>query len=246
MCTMPRFFVEFPLYTGGQQRLAGEDGRHIAGSLRMRPGEQLTLCDGAGTDCLCTLLETDGDSVLLQMEQCSPSKAEPKTQLTVYQCLPKGDKLETVVQKAVELGAAAIVPVASKRCVVRLDEKTAQKKTARLQKIALEAAKQCGRGKIPVVEKPLSLKAALGQAGRAGEILFCYEGGGAPLSALLPQTGGTLGIFIGPEGGFAPEEVRLALEMGAKETTLGARILRTETAALAMLSVILYAKGEME
>lgn len=243
---MPRFFVDFPFAEGKQIWLTGEDGRHVSRSLRMRPGEQLTLCDSKGTDCLCTVMQTEGDSVLLKMEQCGSGKTEPAVEVTIYQCLPKGDKLETVVQKAVELGAVAIVPVESMRCVVKLDRKTAEKKTARLQKIALEAAKQSGRGKVPAVESPMPLKAALQQAVQAGDALFCYEGGGIPLSKLLPETGGSIGVFIGPEGGFDPAEVRLAQETGASAVTLGPRILRTETVALAMLSVILYEKGELE
>lgn len=243
---MPRFFMDFPPEEGAEIWITGENGLHIARSLRMRPGEALTLCNAMGTDCPAVVLQTDKAGALVRLGRRVPNLAEPRTGITVYQCLPKGDKLETVVQKAVELGASAVVPVMSRRCVVKADDKTAEKKTARLQKIALEAAKQSGRGKIPTVENPVSLQTALGRAARAGTVLFCYEAGGAPLSKCLPKAGDAIGIFIGPEGGFAPEEAALAESLGAEIVTLGPRILRTETAALSVLSMILYAKGEME
>ena len=135
---MPRFFVEG--CPQGEVLLGGEDGRHIVRSLRMRPGEALTLCDGQGTDYACTFVSAQGESALVRVEEAFPNRTEPRAQVTVCQCLAKGDKLETVTQKAVELGAAALWPVESARCVVRLDRKGAQKKTARLQKIAREAA----------------------------------------------------------------------------------------------------------
>ena len=172
---MPRFFVDQP--PEGQVFLGGEDGRHIAKSLRMRPGEALTLCDGRGRDYACVVVSCREDGALVQVEGSSPSAGEPETRITVCQCLAKGDKLETVTQKAVELGAAALWPVESARCVVRLDRKGAQKKTARLQKIAREAAMQSGRGIIPAVEEPRPLKQALGEAARQGGILFFYERG---------------------------------------------------------------------
>ena len=163
---MPRFFVEGR--PQGEVLLGGEDGRHIVRSLRMRPGEALTLCDGQGTDYACTFVSAQGESALVRVEEAFPNRTEPRAQVTVCQCLAKGDKLETVTQKAVELGAAALWPVESARCVVRLDRKGAQKKTARLQKIAREAAMQSGRGIIPAVEEPRPLKQALEEAARLG------------------------------------------------------------------------------
>ena len=217
---MPRFFVdERP---EGQVFLGGEDGRHIAKSLRMRPGEALTLCDGRGTDYACRVVSCDGEGALVQVEESRPSFSEPGTKVTVCQCLAKGDKLETVTQKAVELGAWEIWPVESARCVVRLEGKSGEKKAARLQKIAREAAMQSGRGVIPQVRQPASLKQAL-EAG--GDRLF---------------------VFVGPEGGFAPEEAELARSLGGKVLTLGPRILRTETAPLAALACVFYQKGDME
>lgn len=241
---MPRFFVDQPLE--GQVFLGGEDGRHLAKSLRVRPGEEVTLCDGRGADALCKVLSIQGEGALLQVEKTSPSQGEPQTKVTVCQCLCKGDKLETVTQKAVELGAVEIWPLESARCVVKVDGKSAPKKVARLQKIAREAAMQSGRGVIPRVLAPASLKQALEEAARQGEILFFYERGEESLRQALRAAGERLFVFVGPEGGFAPEEAALAQSLGAKLLTLGPRILRTETAPLAALSAIFYEKGDME
>lgn len=162
------------------------------------------------------------------------------------QCLPKGDKLDTVTQKAVELGAAAIWPVESARCVAKWDRKAAEKKRLRLQKIAREAAMQSGRGIIPPVGEARPLKQALQAAAQEGEILFFYERGEESLKAALTNCGERLFVFVGPEGGFSPEEAELARSLGGKLLTLGPRILRTETAPLAALSCIFYQTGDME
>ena len=241
---MPRFFVEE--IPEGEVYLGGEDGRHVAKSLRMRPGETLTLCDGQGWDYPCTLVSTDGEGALVRVEDRQPSRGEPRTKVTVCQCLAKGDKLDTVTQKSVELGAWEIWPVESSRCVVRLDVKSAGKKTARLQKIAREAAMQSGRGTIPRVLEPAPLKQALETAAKKGEILFFYERGEESLKAALTNCGERLFVFVGPEGGFSPEEAELARSLGGKLLTLGSRILRTETAPLAALSCIFYQTGDME
>src|SRR5699024_9865876 len=152
----------------------------------------------------------------LQVEKTGPSQGEPQTKVTVCQCLCKGDKLETVTQKAVELGAVEIWPLESARCVVKVDGKSAPKKVARLQKIAREAAMQSGRGVIPQVLAPVSLKQALEEAARQGEILFFYERGEESLRQALRAAGERLFVFVGPEGGFAPEEAALAQSLGAK------------------------------
>lgn len=241
---MPRFFVEGT--PSGEYFVGGENGRHIARSLRMRPGEELVLCDGAGTDYACWLSRLAEEGVWVTVQSASQSLGEPKTQVTVCQCLPKGDKLDTVTQKAVELGAAEIWPIVSSRCVVKLDEKAAAKKTARLQKIALEAAMQSGRGRVPRVLPPAGLEQALRRAASEGGILFFYEKGTASLRQCLGSMGSRVFLFVGPEGGFSPEEAALAQACGAELLSLGPRILRTETAPLAALSALFYEKGEME
>lgn len=241
---MPRFFVEKE--PSGEYFVGGEAGLHMVRSLRMRPGEKLVLCAGTGRDFLCTLLETRQDGGLVRVDEVQESKGEPKTRVTVCQCWPKGDKLETVVQKAVELGAQEIWPLESMRCVSRPDGKTAEKKILRMQKIALEAAQQSGRGIVPQILPSASLSKALEIAAEQGTILFCYEEGTYSLRKALQTAGDRLFLFIGPEGGFAPSEAELAEKLGAKLLTLGPRILRTETAPLAALSAIFYERGEFE
>lgn len=241
---MPRFFVEGE--PRGEYFLGGEDGRHAARSLRLRAGEPLTLCDGRGSDYPCRVLRPEGDGLWLQVGEPRPSLGEPGARITVCQCLPKGDKLETVVQKAVELGAAEIWPLTSARCVSRPDQGSLEKKTARLQRIAREAAQQSGRGAVPRVLPAAPLGQALQAAVGQGDALFFYEEGEASLKQALKSAGDRLFLFVGPEGGFDPQEAALARELGAKVLTLGRRILRTETAALAALSAILYERGDME
>lgn len=241
---MPRFFInEAP---AEEYFLGGEAGRHGAKVLRLRPGEAVTLCDGKSTDYPCTVRENMADGLLLDVGEPVPSRGEPHTKITVCQCLPKSDKLEAVVQKSVELGACEIWPIESRFCVAKWDSKSREKKLARLQKIALEAAMQSGRGIIPQVLPPVSLRSALETARQEGDILFFYEKAAGSLKAGLADTGSRLFLFIGPEGGFAPEEAALAEEMGAKLLSLGPRILRTETAPVAALAAILYEKGELE
>ncbi len=241
---MPRFFIaEEP---AGEYFVGGENGAHITRSLRMRPGEQVTLCAGTGKDFLCTILECESGGALVQVEEIQESRGEPAVSVTVCQCWPKGDKLETGVQKSVELGAKAVGPLESARCVARPDAKALGRKLARLQKIALEAAQQSGRGAVPQVLQAAPLKQALETAAEQGEILFCYENGTAGFREAVRAAGDNLFLFVGPEGGFSAEEAALAESLGAKLLTLGPRILRTETAPLAALSAILYEKGEFE
>lgn len=241
---MPRFFVDGP--AGGEYFLGGEAGRHGAKVLRLRPGESVTLCDGRGTDYPSTVRENTGDGLLLDAGGPVPSLGEPGTKITVCQCLPKGDKLETVVQKAVELGAYEIWPVESRYCVAKWDNKSLEKKLSRLRKIALEAAMQSGRGIVPRVLEPAGLKSALETAQSAGDILFFYEKADEGLHSCLKGTGNRLFLFIGPEGGFSKEEAAMAEGLGARIASLGPRILRTETAPIAALSAIFYEKGDME
>lgn len=241
---MPRFFVETP--AEGEYFLDGEAGRHGAKVLRLRPGESVTLCDGRGTDYPCTVRENTGEGLLLDVMGPVPSRGEPKTRITVCQCLPKGDKLETVVQKAVELGAYEIWPIESRYCVTRWDGRSREKKLVRLRKIALEAAMQSGRGIVPRVLEPTDLNSALETARSEGNILFFYEKAIQELRSCLDGTGDRLFIFIGSEGGFSDEEAALAEAAGARTASLGPRILRTETAPIAALSAIFYEKGDME
>lgn len=241
---MPRFFI--PDTPGGTYFLGGSEGSHGARSLRLRPGEEVTLCDGRGTDYPSTVDRVENGGLWLQVGPPAVNPAEPAVRITICQCLPKGDKLETVTQKAVELGACAIWQVESARCIARPDPKQSAKKTARLGRIALEAAKQSGRGIVPAVREPVPLRQALEEAAKDSTILFFYEKAEHSLKQALRASDGPFTVFIGPEGGFTPEEAALAESMGGALLTLGPRILRTETTPLAALSAILYEKGCME
>ena len=238
---MPRFFVEQP--PEGQVFLGGEDGRHVAKSLRMRPGEALTLCDGRGRDYACVVVSCREDGALVQVEGSSPSAGESETRITVCQCLAKGDKLETVTQKAVELGAYRVVPVSMKRSVVKLDAKKADAKRKRWNAVSESAAKQSKRSLIPEVAPLMTYKEAVKEAAGYDMVLLPYESADGIrktrelLASVKPGT--DIAVFIGPEGGFEDEEVELARENGAEIVTLGKRILRTETAGLCMLSALM-------
>lgn len=242
---MPRFFIDYTPQVGGEAVIEGGDARHIGGALRMTAGESLTLCDGKGTDYACTVTAVEKERVTLSVDAAAPSYSEPSLAVTLYMGLPKGDKMELIIQKAVELGVTAIVPVATARCIVKLDGKDAAKKQARWQKIAAEAAGQSGRGIIPVVETPISWKTALARF-ETEKTLLCYEGGGAPIGKLVSPADTAISLVVGPEGGFDPTEVEAVLQADGKIATLGPRILRCETAPLAAIAVLMENSGNME
>lgn len=239
---MPRFFLEE--IPGDRVTIEGSEARHIAGALRMRPGEAITLCNGRGMDFSGVIERTASDAVEVRITASSPTAAEPNVRVTLYQGLPKGDKMEWILQKAVELGVSEVVPVRTARSVVRLDGK-AEKKRERWQKIAAEAAGQSGRGVIPQVAVPLSFEEAV-QRLRTGPAVVFYECGGRPLRDCLTPGMERLSIFIGPEGGFDLEEITLLEKAGCRVATLGKRILRCETAPLAALSAIMLLTGNLE
>ena len=245
---MPRFFIpagDRPPADGGQVRITGPDAVHIRRSLRMREGETLVLCDGEGTDYFCELAGFEGEGVLFRVLYHTPTALEPDTAVTLYQGLPKGEKMDWILQKAVELGAGEIVPVVTARSIVRLKPGEGEKKRERWQRIAAEAAGQCGRGRIPLVSRPLPFAEAAARLAGEPALVF-YEGGGRPLGELVGRDCRHLSIVVGPEGGFEKEEVTRLLRNGAEAATLGKRILRCETAPLAALSVIMHLTGNLE
>lgn len=239
---MPRFFIDGT--ADGRAYIAGADALHIAKALRMRPGEALTLCDGKGTDFEGVLETVTDRQVTVRITVSRPSQAEPTLAVTLYQGLPKGDKMDWIVQKAVELGVTAVVPVATRRSVARLEGK-ADKKQERWQRIAAEAAGQCGRGILPAVERPLSWNQALSRLSGEPALVF-YEGGGRPLRELVTPSTRRLSVFVGPEGGFDPEEIDAIRRQSGGVATLGPRILRCETAPLAALTLLMHLSGNME
>ncbi len=243
---MPRFFVtasQIGVRDDGSKTvlIVGDDASHIARSLRMKEGEHITVCDMARTEYDCVILSV-GDTVTAEVVGESPSSSEPPYRATLYQALIKGDKFDTVVQKAVECGVCRIVPVLTDRCVVRLDKRECAKKIARWQRIADEAAKQCGRGALVSVSDMMTFREAAGDAAKCDVPLFCYEGENevslkAALSGEKPET---VSFIVGPEGGFSAKEADAAADVGLKTVTLGRRTLRTETAASFVLACLSY------
>lgn len=242
---MSRFFVAPQDINGDFVRLGEGDSVHASRVLRMRPGDALTVCDGAGRDYEC-VVESLGPQVAARIISGSPCPAEPGVGVTVYQCLPKGDKMDTVIQKSVELGAAAVVPVMSKNCVVRLSPSDAAKKTARWQKIAKAAAEQSGRGIIPQVAEPVSFGDAVSMMEKAPRRLIFYENEKhMHLTSLLDGDVSSLSFIVGPEGGFDRSEIDFAIGRGLTSVSLGRRILRTESVALCVLSCVMFATGNL-
>lgn len=239
---MPRFFCE--ALDPDAPVLTGPDANHIGRALRMRPGQQIVVC-AQGTDHLCEIVSITPDTVYLKTLQKTPCASEPTVSVTLYQAMPKLDKLEQIIQKSVELGAVRIAPVLTRRCVSRPAKSDFFKKLQRLQSIALAAAKQSGRGIIPQVSPLLSFSEALEEIRQTGTSLFFYEEGGTRLSQLeLPQAG-EIAMLIGSEGGFDPEEAQAAKDAGMTAVWLGPRILRCETAPLTALSVVMHETGNL-
>lgn len=223
--------------------IMGEDARHIVKSLRMAAGEQLTLCSPDGMQHTCTIETITHDCVVAKVLESRPCQNEPDVQVTLFQALPKGDKMDLIVQKAVELGVYKIVPVLTQRCVSRPDEKTLRRKCMRWQKIARNAAQQARRGRIPKVETTLMFTQAAQCSGKYDRTILFYECGGKRVGDILQPADRSIAIFIGSEGGFTPEEAALIQANRGEAATLGKRILRAETAPLAALSVIMYTTG---
>ncbi|MBR6726892.1 MAG: 16S rRNA (uracil(1498)-N(3))-methyltransferase, partial [Clostridia bacterium] len=173
---MPRFFVTSSQINGDTVTITGDDAHHLSFALRSAPGEQITVCDMSRTEYLCELTEFLPDTVRAIILSSRPANTEPPVRITLYQALPKGDKLDTVIQKAVECGVCRIVPFESERCVVRVKPEAESRKTERRNKIAHEAAKQCGRGMLPEVLPTVSFDEMLTLAGQADTVLFCFEG----------------------------------------------------------------------
>lgn len=224
--------------------IQGEDALHIRKSLRMKEGEQLTLISPQGTESLCEITGLS-DGVEVKVLSSKPCEQEPTVKVTLYQGLTKGDKMDFIVQKAVELGVAEIVPVLTERCISRPDEKSIRKKVERWQKIALGAAQQSRRGIIPKIMPLITLKEASKKA-RADEVsIVFFEGGGEPIPKLLKESPKTVSIFIGSEGGFEEREIQMLKKAGTSSATLGKRILRAETAPLAALTAIMFYTDNM-
>lgn len=242
---MQHFFTAPSDIIGRDIYIRGDDYKHIRNVLRMKPGEVISVSDGVtGNEYRCHIEEFEGDAVHCRLDFIKESDAELPARVRIFQSLPKADKMEYVIQKSVELGASEIIPVASKRCVTVLDGKRADAKVKRWNMIAEAAAKQSARNTIPEVHEILSFRDALSYASECSIKMIPYELAEDfdRTKAILEKIsdGDSIAVFIGPEGGFAEEEIEAAKEAGVTPVTLGRRILRTETAALVVLSWIVY------
>ena len=241
---MYRFFVEKEQIGEKTICIIGSDVNHIRNVLRMKPGEEILISDGEKKEYHCEIKTLDPEYVEALIMFVKEEGLELPSKVYLFQGLPKNDKMELIIQKAVELGVYAVVPVATKRAVVKLDDKKEAKKLVRWQSISESAAKQAKRLIIPEVMPVMSFKEAVAFSQTMDVRLIPYElaENMAYTRQVLSQIkpGQSIGIFIGPEGGFAEEEVELALNSGMETITLGKRILRTETAGMTVLSILMY------
>lgn len=236
---MRRFFAEKLDTASDVVSLYGDEARHIYTVLRMRPGDEVLIINGEGCECSARITEASDSSVTLEITDRQICSADPTISVTLYQCLPKQGKMEVIIQKCVELGVSRIVPVVSRRCVVKPEGKDT--KLIRWQKVAQEAAKQCGRARIPQIGNTESLEKT--DLSSYDAVLVAYENEGeTSLKSVLRSERklDNIAVVIGPEGGFEPAEVERMLERGGVAVSLGRRILRTETAGMAMLAQIMY------
>ena len=242
---MTRFFVTPEQMQPDFFVLTGENAAH-ARVLRLKPGEQVLVCDGMGSECICTISDVSPGQVSLVVNNRQTSDAEAKVRVSIYMAFSKGDKLEHVIQKATELGAYEIVAFPSSRCVSRPDDKSLAKKLERWQKIAASAAEQSGRGQIPRVLALGSYKEALSRAADAEKAILFYENERSTTLKMALEEGSyaSVSLLTGPEGGLEEREVEQAKDAGLQICTLGRRILRCETAPLCALSAVMYANGE--
>lgn len=239
---MPRFFAEPENINGNIITLYSDDAVHISRVLRGKAGDILTVCDGKGNDYTAEITSVSDKSVTLEIKETFVTKSEPSVRITLYQGLPKGDKMETIIQKCVELGVCGIVPVNTERCIVKIDKNKENKKMERWRKIAESAAKQSGRGIIPSMGQVVSFENALKEASSMDGAVIPYEleEKNGLKSFLDGFKGESLAVFIGPEGGFSIDEIEKAVKSGVVPVTLGKRILRTETAGMAAVANILF------
>lgn len=238
---MAWFFTE--PFEGQHHIITGENAVHIEKSLRMKIGEALTLVDGDGMQYSCIIESFSGGCVEVRAEKKFRCENEPDVHITLYQSLPKGDKMDFIIQKAVELGVSSIVPVISARCISRPDEKSSAKKLQRWNKIALQAAQQSRRGIIPEVMPVITFSEAAENLCESDCNIIFYECGGERVGNIITRNFDRINIFIGSEGGFEKSEVEKIKDKGGTAATLGKRVLRAETAPLAALSIIMYITG---
>lgn len=243
---MHRFFADASCIDDNVITVTGDDVQHISRVLRLKCGDCIEICDMCGTDYLCTVSSVSKTAVTANIIKKMPNSSESNLNITLYQGIPKGDKLDFIIQKSVELGAKRIVPVVMQRTVVKL--KNAALKTERQRKIAAEAAKQSKRGIIPKVSSPISFDDMINEIKNSDALnILAYENEEqTDIKSVLKNNGNMtdINIIIGPEGGFEDDEIKSAKEANINIVTLGPRILRCETAPVAVISAVMYELGD--
>lgn len=242
---MQRFFFDDENIVDNRFEVSGEKFNHIARSLRMSLGEKAVFCDGESHDFECKLLSLDSEKAYFEITDSYENETEPKLKITVFQCLPKGEKMDDTVKRCVQFGAYEIVPVLSKRCVSRPDGKSAEKKIERLNKISRSSAMQSMRGRIPKVTKILSFNEAVQRMKLYPQSFICYENEMNRTLDSVNFQGGETAFLIGPEGGLDISEIEYAADNNVRCISLGKRILRTEDAAAFLIPILLFSTGNL-
>lgn len=245
---MPRFFVNPTQIQDENAIISGEDVKHISKVLRLKNGDEITICNGQGRDYECIIRNINKEEVITEIISSHVSQTEPKVKITLFQGITKSDKMEFIIQKCVEMGIYRVVPIITERTVVKIeDQKKQNSKLARWQKISESAAKQSQRGIIPEIGSIITLKEALEQSKKIDCKVIAYEKEEENhlQNILTDFSGESIAIFIGPEGGFENNEIYLAKQNDIVPITLGKRILRTETAGLFLVSIMMYEMGEV-
>lgn len=246
---MPRFFIDDENISEKEIKIIGEDVKHIKNVLRLSIGSILTLCDQKGNDYETKIKNIDKDCIHTEAIDKKKSLGEPAIEVVLFQSIPKSDKMDFIVQKSVELGVSKIIPVITERTIVKFtDSASIQKKVQRWQKISAEASKQSERGKVPVVSVPLKFEDAVKCVKDYDLFVIPYEKERqCGIRKVIDNKCGIkrIGIMIGPEGGYSEEEILKAITLGAEVVTLGPRILRTETAGMFVVSIIMYQLGDV-
>lgn len=238
---MPKFFVDREQIRGGKVIINGDNFHHISKVLRAGIGDDIVVSDSQGFDYVCEINGIYSEHLTARIEDFTKNPCEPNVKITIFQSIPKFDKMESLIQKCVELGVHKIVPVSSERCIAKLDEYSEPKKILRWRRISESAAKQCGRGLIPEVVNVVTFSEALELSKEFDTNIFAYEKeNDTAIKDLHLQTKDSIGVFIGPEGGYSDEEYELAKKAGLSSVTLGKRILRTETAGMYIVSILMY------
>ena len=245
---MARFFMAGTNLMGGRAYIRGQDAEHVR-VLRLRPGDDVVICDGKGTDYRCRRVTNLGDEVEAEVVEVVPCRGEPAVDVTVYAGLPKGERADFLIQKCVEAGAKRIVFFDCERCVAKIDGKSMAKKLERFNRISQSAAEQSGRGIVPKVDYIHNYVEMLDSAAKSDAWLFMYETGDdrVPMREAIEAAGdfGSISLTTGPEGGFSLAEAKLAKGAGAVLCSMGERIFRCETAPVVAVTAVMYAKGEL-